>query len=642
MRRSRALFGGGLTPVALSLGLVIVLAAGSATTAGAATRLVRTLANAPGLTTLGLALDHSTRQGDDVIFEASEADLELLAKAGIPVDVVIQDVEAFYETRIMSERGLWQEAAQAGGDGFGFGSMGGYYTYAEVVAKLDEMRANYPQLITVRQSIAVGHEGRDVWMVKISDNADSAEPEPSMLITSLTHAREPQGMMTVLFYMFHLLENYGTDLEATYLVDNRQLYFVPVLNPDGYVYNQTINPNGGGMWRKNRRNNGGTFGVDLNRNYGYRWGFDNIGSSGSPSSDTYRGPSAFSEPETAGLRAFHMANTIWNAFHYHTYGNYEIHPFGYQASAFPPQPDRSYFQHYGNVIIAMNGYNLGNASQTVNYVTNGDAVDYCYGEQTEKNKVFGFTPEVGGQGDGFWPASSRIFPLAIENLGPNLYYSWITGAYVDLLLVTNDPEAPAGAISDVVVDLRNNGLGANSTDVTLNLASADPFVTIDEPTMPFPPMAPHTNGTNAADPLEFFVAGNAPAGHIISLDLTVRQGQVIRATRNIQVTVTASTGIGSAEAPDLTGLRLAAHPNPVGVKSDLVIHLPAAGPARLAVYDVAGRLRRTVAGGMLAQGDHRIAFDARDDVGVALPNGVYVARLEAAGTATDLRLVVLR
>jgi murein tripeptide amidase MpaA len=67
--------------------------------------------------------------------------------------------------------------------------------------------------------------------------------------------------------MWYLLENYGTNDEVTYLVNNHQLYFVPCINPDGYVYNQTTNPNGGGMWRKNRRNNGGgVYGVDLNQN----------------------------------------------------------------------------------------------------------------------------------------------------------------------------------------------------------------------------------------------------------------------------------------------------------------------------------------------------------------------------------------
>ncbi len=121
-------------------------------------------------------------------------------------------------------------------------------------------------------------------MVKISDNPNVNETEPEVLYTALHHAREPVGAMQMLFYMYYLLENYDNDPFIQALVDNTEMYFVPVVNPDGYVYNQTTNPNGGGMWRKNRRNNGsaGLYGSDLNRNYGYMWGYDNNGSSPYP------------------------------------------------------------------------------------------------------------------------------------------------------------------------------------------------------------------------------------------------------------------------------------------------------------------------------------------------------------------------
>jgi len=105
--------------------------------------------------------------------------------------------------------------------------------------------------------------------------------------------------------MWYLLENYSSDPSIKNIVDNTEMYFIPVVNPDGYIYNQTTNPNGGGLWRKNRRNNGdNTYGVDLNRNYSYNWGYDNTGSSGNTNSDTYRGPSPFSEPESRIMRDF--------------------------------------------------------------------------------------------------------------------------------------------------------------------------------------------------------------------------------------------------------------------------------------------------------------------------------------------------
>ncbi|MEO6037935.1 MAG: M14 family metallopeptidase, partial [Saprospiraceae bacterium] len=206
---------------------------------------------------------------------------------------------------------------------YSYGSMGGYQTHDEILAMLDDMRAKFPDLITVRKVVSdsiLTHEGRPQWFVKISDHADLNETEPAVLYTALHHAREPNGMSQMLFYMWHLLENYPTDPEVKYLVDHEELYFIPCLNPDGYIYNETNNPNGGGYWRKNRRVNGdGTFGVDLNRNYGYQWGFNDSGSSPNTGSETYRGPGPFSEPESRMLRDFGNAHQFLIANNYHTY-----------------------------------------------------------------------------------------------------------------------------------------------------------------------------------------------------------------------------------------------------------------------------------------------------------------------------------
>ena len=140
----------------------------------------------------------------------------------------------------------------------------------------------------------------------MSNNPSVDQPaKPQMLVTSLHHAREPGSLSAVIYYLSYLLENYSTDTHIKTIIDNTELYFVPCVNPDGYIYNITTYPGGGGMWRKNRRvNAGGSFGVDLNRNYGYNWGFDNVGSSPNGVSDTYRGASAFSEPETQAVRNF--------------------------------------------------------------------------------------------------------------------------------------------------------------------------------------------------------------------------------------------------------------------------------------------------------------------------------------------------
>ncbi len=176
--------------------------------------------------------------------------------------------------------------------------------------------------------------------------------------------------------MWWLLENYGTNPEATYLVNNRQMWFIPVVNPDGYVYNQTTNPAGGGLWRKNRRNNGdGTFGVDLNRNYGTfdMWNAPNGGSSTATNNDTYRGTAPFSEPETAIMDVFMRSHNIKTCLNYHTYGNYLIYPWGYLSHE---NGDSIIYRDWTYEMTFANHYTNGTDLQTVAYSTRGNSDDY--------------------------------------------------------------------------------------------------------------------------------------------------------------------------------------------------------------------------------------------------------------------------
>ena len=181
------------------------------------------------------------------------------------------------------------------------------------------------------------------------------------------------SLMETIFYMWYLLENYGTNDEVTYLVNNTQMFFVPCINPDGYVYNETTNPNGGGMWRKNRRNNGGgVYGVDLNRNYSYGWG--TTGTSATPSNDTYRGPSAFSEPETQAMRWLVQNNDFEMAFNAHTYAEDILFPIGTTTAEFAPH--HNYLQDYTNHMVELNGYTAMKSSGL--YPASGDSDDYMY------------------------------------------------------------------------------------------------------------------------------------------------------------------------------------------------------------------------------------------------------------------------
>ena len=179
-------------------------------------------------------------------------------------------------------------------------------------------------------------------------------------------------------------------------------------NPDGYYHNEVTNPDGGGLWRKNARDNdtdGVWFesvdGVDLNRNFGYEWGYDNMGSSPVRSSEIYRGPDPFSEPETAAQRDLLCALAPATGLSFHASGGYLLHPWGYvpQATA-----DSALFDRWSDEATRGTVYMAGPTSQVL-YATNGDFNDWAYGDTLSKPRIFSWVPEIGTSADGFWPAA---------------------------------------------------------------------------------------------------------------------------------------------------------------------------------------------------------------------------------------------
>ena len=266
---------------------------------------------------------------------ATDADLRVLEAAGLAFSVSIRNLEA-YHARELSKNGPFRGGLTPS---LGQGSMGGHYTWAQVVAHLDRFAAEHPSICAPKVSLGKSVEGRDIWMVKISDNVGDRRERARGRTTTLIHQRAGTAVAgrPRCSSWTELLDGYGTDPEVTYIVEQRELYFVPVVNPDGYEYNRRTNPGGGGMWRKNRRDNGGgVFGVDLNRNYAT--GFGGGGSSGNRSSSTYRGPRAFSEPETAAVEQFVRARSFVQSFSSHSYTDVLLRPWDTGLATRPTSP----------------------------------------------------------------------------------------------------------------------------------------------------------------------------------------------------------------------------------------------------------------------------------------------------------------
>ena len=425
---------------------------------------------------LGLEVDHGAWYGHSYFAtDLSEAEIHLLDRAGYKYKILIPDVTEHYALQYADRRtddcrdvsALYDVETP---DNFQLGTLAGYYRYTELLAELDKMRALYPELITERAVIEdhITHDGNQIFWLRMSDNAAQDQDKPEILFSSLHHAREPMSLSQLIFQMWYLLENYGTDDRVTYLLDNTEIYFIPCLNPDGYIFNEIAGPDGGALWRKNRRDNGnGIFGVDLNRNYGYEWGFDDQGSSPDSNRATYRGPAPFSEPETQAIRDFTLEHEFQIAINNHSFGNLLIYPFGFSDS---PTPDQPSFLAMSKAMTRLNNFVFGTGSETVGYTVNGVSDDWFYAETPEKPIVYAMTPESGPGQYGFWPPMSEIERLAKESHEMNLTAIELLLDFTELTV--EDRQYLFASSERIGMSLLRSGL--QSGTVTLDYTSLSP------------------------------------------------------------------------------------------------------------------------------------------------------------------------
>jgi hypothetical protein len=194
-----------------------------------------------------------------------------------------------------------------------------YHNYAEMNTEIDQRLAAYPNIMSKRV-IGKSYQGRDIVAIKVSDNVATDESEPEVLLTFHQHAREHLTVEMALYLLRELGAGYGSDSRVTNMVNNREIWIVPDLNPDGGEYD--IASGSYRSWRKNRQPNSGSsyVGTDLNRNWNYKWGCCG-GSSSSKSSETYRGASAESDHRRDRLPHLQRARAVAVRVHHRRHGH---------------------------------------------------------------------------------------------------------------------------------------------------------------------------------------------------------------------------------------------------------------------------------------------------------------------------------
>ncbi|MFI0807690.1 M14 family metallopeptidase [Streptomyces echinatus] len=287
-----------------------------------------------------------------------------------------------------------------------------YHNYAEANAEIDQRLAAYPGIMSKRV-IGKSYQGRDIIAIKVSDNVATDEDEPEVLFTAHQHAREHLTVEMALYLLRELGAGYGSDSRITNMVNSREIWIVPDLNPDGGEYD--IASGSYRSWRKNRQPNSGSsaVGTDLNRNWDYKWGCCG-GSSGSKSSETYRGASPESAPEVKVVADFVRSRVVGGkqqikaGIDFHTYSELVLWPFGWtynDTATGMTADDAAAFKAVGQKMAASNGYTPEQASDL--YITDGSIDDYLWGTQKIFDYTFEMYPTSAWDG-GFYPPDEVI------------------------------------------------------------------------------------------------------------------------------------------------------------------------------------------------------------------------------------------
>lgn len=379
------------------------------------------VAAAPG-TAFGAAADPSGSATYQVIGPKTFDDVNAVAQTGAAVDgvehgrVTITATPA--EVKRIRQLGFQVELVPAPTESGGVSTQAfppadsGYHDYAEMVADINALVAAHPT-IAQKSSIGLSYEGRDMPLIKISDNVATDENEPEILFDHHQHAREHLTVEMALYIMHLLVDNYGTDSRITNLVNSREFWIVPDMNPDGGEYD--IATGSYRSWRKNRQPNASNVGTDLNRNWSYQWGCCG-GSSGTTSSETYRGPSAFSAPETQRLRNFVNSRVVGGVqqikanVDWHTYSQLVLWPYGYTTTNTTPNLNADTQSAYATLgaAIAPSGYTPEQASDL--YIADGTIIDWMWATHGIFSYTIELYPGPSGSGGGFYPPDEQIVP----------------------------------------------------------------------------------------------------------------------------------------------------------------------------------------------------------------------------------------
>jgi len=545
--------------------------------------------------------------------------LSLLNNLSIPYEITIYDLAAYHQSLRKDGRG---------------GVFGNYYMYSEVRDAILTLQSQYPSIVKVDSLPTRSIEDRALYTVKISNSPGSNNGKPEVLFSGAIHAYEPIGVSVCMTDMMHLCQNYTGDPEIRWLVDNRQVYFIPVMNPDGYVYNETYPSM---MWRKNRRNNGGgSFGVDLNRNYPYKWGYDNNGSSGNPSAWNYRGTAPASEPETQAVVDFVNNQNIRTWHNHHSPGDVLLIPFSY-INSYPWDDTLEYYTICREESLLYGFVDWGNSTQAYGYPCNGELGDWAWCDSATY-MIFGLVPELGPDYWGGLNDTSEIVDICQRMLNAELYLMEIAGFFptVDTITVidtfpgaNNDGVLNPGESASLVITIYNKAVVDTAVNVTGMLYTSHQFVTVTDSIGTYGDMIRLSSADNTGDPYTVSSNPTIPPYEWIPFILGVEWNNGA-----YEKFLACSLQIGPVT-------QIQEHKNTLHRLEDILFPNPVKGKLRFSVLQMktVDRVKIYNSYGALV---HDLHIDKKNsDISVDLQSGIYFVQLLHHNRVKTIKCVVL-
>jgi len=288
---------------------------------------VRTLEN------LGVIVNYVDARG--VVAEVTPDEQKKIKNIGYTIEILTPNISQIYEQNFLAPS-----------------TDGRYLTYSEFRDTMAIIAQNNFNICKL-ETLGLSYNGNLILAMKISDNPQINEDEPVVYFEGAIHGDEKIGWAIVFELIKYLVRNYGTDTIVTRMVDNREIYLLPMLNPDGYNNNPASRYNGNG--------------VDLNRNWGWMWG-----------NEAGQGAAPFSEPENRAVLAHIWRNPAVTYVSYHAGITFISHPWSYCSSAQNTIPELPLIQFLSARYDAFTHYTYGQGADSM-YPINGSTKDFDYG-----------------------------------------------------------------------------------------------------------------------------------------------------------------------------------------------------------------------------------------------------------------------